>query len=137
MTTANSSKWLNISLWTVQVLLAAMFLMAGANKIFQPISELAKMLPWVTHVPEGLVKFIGTSELLGGIGLLLPSLLRIKPILTPVAATGLAVIMILASCFHISRGETSVIGMNLVFMALALFVAWGRFKKSPILPKRP
>ncbi len=82
MTNSNSSKWMNISLWVVQGLLAVMFLMAGANKLFQSIPELSKMLPWVTQVPEGLVRFIGFSELLGGIGLLLPAILRIKRIRT-------------------------------------------------------
>jgi putative oxidoreductase len=134
-TTINSSKWMNISLWVVQGLLAAMFLMAGANKLFQSIPELSKMLPWVTQVPDGLVRFIGFSELLGGIGSLLPTILRIKPILTSYAAIGLAVVMLLASIFHISKGEMSVIGMNFVFMAMALFVAWGRMKKVPVLPK--
>lgn len=135
MTNSNSSKWMNISLWVVQGLLAAMFLMAGTNKLFQSIPELSKMLPWVTQVPEGLVRFIGFSELLGGIGLLLPSILRIKPILTTYAAIGLAVVMLFAAIFHLSRGEMSVIGMNFIFMAMALFVAWGRSKKAPILPK--
>jgi putative oxidoreductase len=129
------SKALNIALWVVQVLLAAMFLMAGANKLFQSIAELSKMLPWVTEVPEGLVRFIGISELLGGLGLLLPSILRIKPNLTPLAAVGLAVVMVLAAIFHISKGEASVIGINFVVIALALFVAWGRTKKAPIQPK--
>jgi putative oxidoreductase len=131
----STSKGLNIGLWVAQGLLAAMFLMAGGNKTFQSIEELSKMLPWVTQVPLGLVRFIGTSELLGGIGLLLPSILRIKPNLTPLAAIGLATVMLLASFFHFSRGETSVIGMNVVLMAIALFIAWGRTKKAPILPK--
>lgn len=135
ITTAKSSKAMHISLWVVQVLLAAMFLMAGTNKLFQPIAELSKMLPWVTQVPEGLVRFIGISELLGGLGLLLPSILRIKPILTPIAAIGLSIIMVFATIFHISKGEIPVIGFNFVLLALALFVAWGRSKKAPILPK--
>lgn len=135
MTNSNSSKKMNIALWIVQSLLAAMFLMAGANKLFQSVEELVKMLPWVTSVPSGLVRFIGISELLGGIGLLLPSILRIKPILTSYAAIGLALVMLFASIFHISRGEYSVIGMNFVLMALALFVSWGRMKKAPISPK--
>jgi uncharacterized membrane protein YphA (DoxX/SURF4 family) len=132
MTTTKSSKVMHISLWVVQILLAAMFLMAGANKLFQSITELSKMLPWATEVPEGLVRFIGISELLGGLGLLLPSILRIKPILTPIAAVGLSLIMVSASIFHISRGEMSVIGINFVLLALALFVVWGRMKKAPI-----
>lgn len=133
--TTKSSKAMHISLWVVQVILAAMFLMAGANKLFQSITELSKMLPWVTQVPEGLVRFIGTSELMGGLGLLLPSILKIKPVLTPIAALGLSTIMIFATIFHISKGEFQVIGFNFVLLALALFVAWGRSKKAPILPK--
>lgn len=135
MSKSNSSKGLNIALWAVQVLLSAMFLMAGAGKLFQPINELAKMLPWVTTLSEGLVRFIGFSEMLGGIGLLLPALLRIKPILTGYAAIGITVVMLLASFFHISRGEGSVVGMNFLLMALSLFVAWGRMIKAPIQTK--
>lgn len=135
MSNSNSSKRMNIALWIVQSLLAAMFLMAGANKLFQSTEELVKMLPWVTSVPSGLVKLIGLSELLGGIGLLLPSILRIKPILSSYAAIGLALVMLFASVFHISRGEYSVIGMNFFLMALAVFAAWGRMKKAPISPK--
>jgi len=135
MANQSSSKGLNIALWVAQVLLAAMFLMAGANKTAQSIEELSKMLPWVTQVPEGLVRFIGISEVLGGLGLLLPSILRIKPSLTPLAAIGLAIVMVLAAFFHISKGEYSVIGLNLVVMLIAVFVAWGRTKKVPIEPK--
>ncbi len=133
-TTSNSNK-LNIALWVVQVLLAALYLMAGSTKLFQPIEEMAKMLPWVAEAPAGVVRFIGLSELLGGVGLLLPSILRIQPGLTPIAAVGLAVIQLLATIFHISKGESSVIGANILFMAMALFVAWGRMAKAPILAK--
>ena len=135
MTNQPTSKGLNIALWTAQGLLASVFIMAGASKTFQSISGLSEMLPWVTEVPEALVRFIGISELLGGTGLLLPSLLRIRPALTPLAATGLALVMILATAFHISKGETAVIGMNFVFLAAALFIAWGRTKKVPIPAK--
>jgi hypothetical protein len=86
-------------------------------------------------VPEAFVRFIGLSELLGGLGLILPAALRIKPVLTPWAAVGLAVVMVLASGFHVSRGESSVIGMNFILAAVAVFIAWGRFKKAPIYPK--
>jgi putative oxidoreductase len=135
VTTEKKHKGLNIALWVLQSLLAAMFLMAGSSKTFQAINELANMLPWVTQVPEGLVRFIGASELLGGLGLLLPSLLKIKPILTPIAAFGIALVMLFAAFFHISRGENSAIGANFLFMAIALFIAWGRMKKVPIQAK--
>ncbi len=129
-----SSKTLNISLWIAQAILAVMFIMAGAMKSMQPIEELAKSLPWVNEVSVGLVRFIGVSELLGGIGLVLPALLRIKPILTPLAALGLAVVMVFAFVYHIAKGEYNVLGMNVILAAIALFIAWGRYKKAPVLP---
>lgn len=130
-----TNKKMNIALWVAQVLLGVMFLMAGFTKATMPIEQLAGSLPWVQEVSTGLVRFIGISELLGGLGLLLPSILRIKPILTPIAAIGLAVVMLFAMVFHISMGEMNVIGVNIVMMAIAGFIAWGRFKKVPILPK--
>ena len=129
------SKALNIILWIAQVLLAGMFLMSGFMKVAQPIEELAKMLPWASQVPEGLVRFIGISEVLGGLGLILPALLRIKPQLTAWAAIGLALVMLFAAGFHASRGENSAIGMNVILALIAIFIAWGRFKKAPIRPK--
>jgi putative oxidoreductase len=138
MTTVETkkSKPLNISLWVAQFLLAAMFLMAGVMKSTQPIDQLSAMIPWTKDVPLGLVRFIGAMELLAGVGLLLPSILRIKPILTPSAATGLVCVQAFAVVFHISRGEAATaVPMNLFLLALAVFVAWGRFKKSTIQPK--
>ena len=92
-------------------------------------------LPWAAQVPEALVRFIGVAEVLGAVGLILPSLLRIQPKLTPIAAVGLALVMLFAVVFHISRGETPMIGMNFILIAIAAFIAWGRFKKAPIAPK--
>ena len=135
MTTQKNNKAINISLWIAQGLLAAMFIMAGAMKATQPIEALAESLPWVTTTPLALVRFIGISELLGGIGLLLPSILRIKPSLTVWTAVGLPVVMVLAAGFHASRGEFSAIGANAMFMAIAVFIAWGRSKKAPIAAK--
>lgn len=135
MENKNSSKAMHITLWVVQVLLAAIFLMSGFMKASTPIEKLSAMVPWTSDVPLALVRFIGTVEVLGGLGLLLPSLLRIKPTLTVLAAAGLATIMLLAIPFHISRGEASVIGMNGLFMLIALFIAWGRWKKAPIQAK--
>ena len=129
------SKALHIPFWVAQVILAAMFLMAGFMKLTQPIDQLSKMLPWAAQVPEALVRFIGVAEVLGALGLILPSLLRIKPQLTAWAAIGIAVIMLLATFFHISRGENDAIGMNIIMALLAAFIAWGRFKKAPIPAK--
>jgi uncharacterized membrane protein YphA (DoxX/SURF4 family) len=133
--TISNSKALNIGLWTTQVLLAAAFFMAGSGKATAPIAELATKMAWVTALPEGMVRFIGTAEMLGAIGLLLPALTRIKPWLTPLAAAGLVVIMALAIPFHISRGEAPFTLVNAVLGGLAAFVAWGRFKKAPIAPR--
>ncbi len=135
METKNSSKTMHISLWGVQILLVVMFIMSGFMKVSMPIEKLSAMMPWTGSVPSALVRFIAVAELLGGIGLLLPSLLRIQPTLTIWAGLGLATIMLLAIPFHISRGETPMIGMNAMFMFLSLFVAWGRSKKAPISPK--
>ena len=129
------SKALHLTLWIAQVILAAMFLMSGFMKLSQPIDQLSKMLPWAAQVPEALVRFIGVAEVLGAVGLILPSLLRIQPKLTPIAAVGLALVMLFAVVFHISRGETPMIGMNFILIAIAAFIAWGRFKKAPIAPK--
>lgn len=135
MAHTTSSRALHIGLWLAQILLAAMFLVTGSMKALQPITELAPNLPWVLDVPASLVRFIGVSELLGGLGLLLPSLLRIRPSFTPLAAIGLVVLMVLASLFHLFRGEAPVIGINLTLAAIAGFIAWGRSKKAPIQPK--
>ncbi|SOE23401.1 DoxX-like family protein [Spirosomataceae bacterium TFI 002] len=136
MTAQTNNKTMHITLWVVQVLFAAIFIMAGIMKASQPIETLAESLPWVTSTPLALVRFIGISELLGGIGLILPSLLRIKPFLTVWAALGLAIVMVLAAIFHGSRGEFSAIGANIFFVIIAAFIAWGRSKKAPILEKR-
>lgn len=135
MSQNNNNKALHIGLWVAQGLLGAMFIMAGAMKAIQPVDALVESLPWVTSVPEGLVRFIGISELLGGIGLLLPAILRIKPSLTVWAALGLAIVMVLAAAFHGSRGEFSAIGMNILLISIAVFIAWGRSKKVPILAR--
>jgi len=134
MTEQKISKVLHISLWVAQVLLALAFGMAGFMKVSMPISELAtKGMGFVNHTPEALVRFIGFTEILAAIGLILPATLRIKPILTPIAAVGIALIMLLAIKEHLSQNESIV--ANIILFVLAIFVAWGRFKKAPIQPK--
>src|SRR5262245_1252234 len=106
---------MNIALWIVQVLLALMFAGAGAMKAFSPIDELAKGIPWAHELPY-LVRFIGVAELLGALGLVLPAATRIKPGLTPLAALGIGIIMVLAMGFHATRGEWSSILGNAVLL---------------------
>jgi uncharacterized membrane protein YphA (DoxX/SURF4 family) len=126
---------LNVALWIVQVLLAAMFGMAGVMKTTMPIAELAKQLPWAGVLPEPLVRFIGASELAGALGMILPAATRILPALTGWAGVGLTVVMALAMSFHLSRGEMGGPPINLTLGVLAAFVAWGRLRKVPISPR--
>src|SRR5713101_6473566 len=81
---------MNIVLWIIQVLLALFFLFAGVMKFVMPVDQMAGQ----TGLPGWFFWFIGAVEILGGLGLLLPSLLRIKPVLTPLAAVGLIIVMI-------------------------------------------
>jgi putative oxidoreductase len=128
----HGTKGWNIALWLAQGLLALLFGMAGVMKTTQPIAELAQTLPWAGDVPAGLVRFIGAAELAGALGMILPTATRIAPRLTPLAAIGLALVMVLAAAFHLTRSEASALPINLALGGLALFVAWGRFKKVPI-----
>lgn len=126
------SKAWHISLWIVQALLASSLLWAAWMKLLQPASDLAAMWPWAGEVPNGLIKLTGFVDLLGGLGLILPTLLRIRPFLTILAAWGVVLLMIVAGGFHIARGEASQIGANIVFGLMAVFIAWGRSHKAPV-----
>ncbi len=126
-----NSKTLNIILWIAQVVLALTFIWSASMKLFKP-SDLPWL--WIKENP-GLVKATAILDFLAGIGLILPALLRIRPKLTIYAAYGTIVLMIAAIIFHISRGEASQIGFNVFVIITAVFIAWGRQKKSPILPK--
>ena len=129
----SGSKGLRIGLWVVQVLLALVFAMSGGMKLAVPYEELLKQGPWVQSVPEGLVKFIGVAEVSGALGMVLPAATRIKPLLTPLAAAGFVVIMVLASGLHLSLGQPPI--LQVILGGLAAFVAWGRFRKAPIPPR--
>lgn len=129
-----TSKPWHVSLWIVQVLLAAIFLMAGFIKTTTPMAEFSQMMPMAAEMPA-LFRFIGVSEFAGGLGLLLPAALRVRPQLTVLAAAALALVMVLAMIFHIARGEASFIPTNIVLGALAALVAWGRTYKAPITPR--
>lgn len=117
---------MNIALWGVQALLALVFAFAGFMKAARPIVSLAPQMPWTQALPVGLVRFIGVAELLGAIGLILPLLLGVQPWLTPLAATGLALVMLLAAGFHATRREYSGIAAPVVLGILAAFIAYGR-----------
>src|SRR5713101_9138432 len=118
---------MNIVLWVVQILLALAFGMAGFMKVTRPIDRLETRMGWVKDIGPRGVRLIGSLEILGAIGLILPAVTGILPWLTPVAATGLALTMVGAMITHTRRGEYSGIGVNLVLLLLALFVVYGRF----------
>ncbi len=132
---SDRAKALNIMLWVVQVLLAAMFVLTGLLKLTLPAEKLPALMPWTADAHLSFIRFVGIAEVIGGIGLVVPAWLRIKPILTPWAATGIATIMVLSIPVRFLRGETSSLGLNILLLVLATFVGWGRFKKAPIHSK--
>ena len=120
---------MNIALWIAQGLLAAMYVAAGSMKTFQParVRETPQMT-WAHTRPDGFIRFVGISELLGAFGLILPILTGILPWLTPIAAIGLTLIQLLAIFTeHLPKKEYNVIPMNLVLLGLAVFVVFGRW----------
>lgn len=127
---------MNIVLWIIQGLLALLFLFAGGTKLVLPIDVLTGMgSPNQVHLPGLLVRFIGVCEVLGGLGLILPGLLRIRPGLTALAAAGLVIIMIGATVLtFIGDGPAQAI-FPLVVGLLAAFVAYGRSRMAPLRPR--
>lgn len=118
---------MNVFLWVLQAVLAAMFAIAGAQKALRPKEKLATSLPWVQDYSAATVRFIGVVELLAAIGLILPAALGIAPVLTPLAAAGLVVVMVLAMNTHRRRREPGAIAFTAALLVLAAIVAWGRF----------
>ena len=119
---------LSIALWTMQGILAVLFAFSGVIKFVMPVGQMAKQTPF----SGAFIHMIGLYEILGGIGLILAAMLRILPILTPIAACGLTIIMV---------GATVVMGSNrfaafpLLIGAMAAFIAYGRFRLRPIPPQ--
>ena len=118
---------MNIALWIVQGLLAAMYLMAGQLKAFQT-AKVKEQMPWTKNRSDAFVRFVGISELLGALGLILPLVTGILPWLTVLAAIGLTLIQLLAIFTeHLPKKEYNVIPVNIVLLALAGFVIVGRW----------
>ncbi|NTX33292.1 DoxX family protein [Myxococcus sp. CA033] len=140
MTTAitgstSPSKTLPASLWLVQALLGILFAGTGLWKLLTPVAALAAMIPWAGQVPVAFLYATALFDLLGGIGVVLPSLTRIKPGLTVLAALGCAALQASAILFHLSRGEAANTPFNFLLVGLSLFVAWGRRSRAPIQPR--
>lgn len=118
---------MNIVLWIAQILLAAMFGMAGVMKTFQT-AKVKEQMAWATNRSDSFVRFVGASELLGALGLILPLITGILPWLTILAAIGLVLIQLLAIFTeHLPKKEYNMIPINLVLLALAVFVVIGRW----------
>ena len=118
---------MNVALWIVQGLLAALFLFAGGAKLVLPLDQMAGPVA----LPGWFLRFLGVAEVLGALGLILPGLLRIRSGLTPLAAAGLVIIMIGATVVTLVGGMVAVAMMNVVVALLAAFVAYGRWRLAP------
>ena len=118
---------MNVALWIIQIVLAAAFLIAGTTKVLTPKEKLRERMAWVDDFSQTSVRLIGTAEILGALGLILPAATGIAPILTPIAAVGLIIIMIGAAITHVRRREPAIVPVNVVLLVLAAIVAWGRF----------
>ena len=118
---------MNIALWIVQGLLAAMYGMAGVMKTFQT-SKAKERMPWAKNRSDEFVRFVGISEMLGALGLIFPLLTGVLPWLTPLAAIGLALIQLLAIFTeHLPKKEYNVLPINILLLALSIFVLVGRW----------
>jgi uncharacterized membrane protein YphA (DoxX/SURF4 family) len=126
VTKGNTGK-ISALLWTLQVLLAALFLFAGAMKLILPLEALVAQ----SSMPGWFLLFIGVAELLGGLGLILPGLTKVQPQLTSLAASGLLIIMFGATAISIADGQGSAAGIPLVVGILLAFVAYGRLELAP------
>ena len=120
---------MNIALWILQGVLALVFLVAGFMRAFLPTATLAEYMAWVTSLPAALLRFIGSAEMLGAIGLIVPAITGIASWLTVAADGGLAIVMLAAVGFHASRHAN--IGLNIVLLVLAQLILVGRVTVAP------
>ena len=130
--TTQPPRWLNIALWIIQGLLSLTFVGSGVWKLTTPIPKLAAQMPWMGQVTPRFFYFTAIIDLLGGLGVVLPAVTRIRPRLTVLAALGCAAFQTGAIVFHVRRGEASNTPFNFLLVALSLIVAWGRALKAPI-----
>jgi uncharacterized membrane protein YphA (DoxX/SURF4 family) len=123
----------NLALWIIAGLLALIFLVAGTNKLIMPPARLAKAPGggWANDFSAGFIKALGAIEILGAVGLILPAALDIAPVLVPLAAAGLALIMAGAAIVTLRRHEPKHALLNLAYFVLAVLVASGRFGPIP------
>lgn len=120
---------MNVALWIVAGLLAAVALFGGATKVFVPRAKLAEAPggQWTASAGDGFVKTLGGLELLAAVGLILPAVVGVAPFMVPVTAACWVLLMVGAMVAHGRRGEAKFVALNLVYLALAVFIAVGRF----------
>lgn len=118
---------MNVFLWILQAVLAAGMLAAGGGKLAPPYEKTAESMAWAKSFSAGQVKTIAALEVVAALGLILPAATGIATVLTPLAAVGVALIMIGAVVIHARRGEWPNVGVNIVLLAVAIVIAWGRF----------
>lgn len=119
---------MDVALWIIAGVLSFAFLGGGAMKLMSSKQDLLSKMPWVADFTDSQVKAIGAAELLGAIGLVLPPLVDVAPVLAPTAAVGLAVTMVGAAVVHLKRGDGAAAAMPAVVLGgLAVFVAIMRF----------
>jgi uncharacterized membrane protein YphA (DoxX/SURF4 family) len=123
---------MDVALWVAQGLLALIMLMAGLPKINQPREKMLDRMAFVEDFTDGPIRTIGILEVLAAVGLILPGLTGIAPILVPLAAVGVALIQMGAIVVHVRRSESRPLVMNLVLVAIAIFIAWGRLGDYPL-----
>jgi hypothetical protein len=124
-------KRLHWALWGAQIAMGALFCFAGYFKAMTPWDTLVSQAPNVEGLGVNMVRFIGFSEMAGGIGMVLPAAAGFYPFLTPIAGACLSVVMALASGYHLMRAEYSNMGMTATLCAVCAFVAYGRFTLVP------
>lgn len=125
----------SIALWAAQAVLAFVFAATGALKTFLAPADLFRILPDVAGFPLPVVRFVGIAELAAAAGLILPAVTRIAPFLTPLAASGVVVVMIGAFVFHVRAGHFAKLPLVVALAMLAGFVAWGRIERVRIAPR--
>ena len=126
---------LRIGLWTAQIIVFVLFTLFGSMKLLMPVDKLAEMWIWPGQVPSWFLHLTGILDVVGGIGVLLPAVTRIQPRLAVLAALGCSLLQIAAIIFHLSRGEAAVVPLNIVLLALSVFILWGRGRPAPIAPR--
>jgi putative oxidoreductase len=122
--------------WVLQVLLGLYFVAIGVMHLIVP-EGLPDQLGWMYDLPTWAHWVSGIAEILGGLGLILPGLTGIRPELTPLAAAGLTLVMLMAAVYHLMRGETMNVGTTLLMAALLAFVAWVRWRRHPLSDRQP